>query len=307
MNVYETSFSGQISLRLLRKLQIASSKVHEKLGRNIFRPEDFDIVRVSIPVSGLDPAFNGYRSVQISDIHMGQWITAERLKGIVALVNEEKPDLVAFTGDSVSYEVDEIAEDLASNLAQLRSTDGSVGVLGNHDHWMGADKVREALVQGKIIDLNNAIHTIYREGEMLHLAGVDDIMLKKDRLDEVLKELPSSGPAIMLAHEPDFADISASTGRFALQLSGHSHGGQIAIPLIGTPVRLFMKYPMGMYRVGDMIQYTNRGLGTNEFWFRINCPPEITVFTLKALEGTAFKGKAGKSILGRKPKFGKIA
>lgn len=297
MTVYDTSLSGQVSLRLLRKLQLASSKAQERLGRNVFRPEDFDIVRISLPISGLDRSFDGYRIAHISDIHMGQWVTAERLNGIVDLVNREKPDLVAFTGDSVSYEVDEIAEDLSRGLARLRPKDAFVGVLGNHDHWMGARKVREILGQGKITDLNNAVHTIYRQGEMLHLAGVDDVMLKKDRLERVLHELPASGPAIMLAHEPDFADVSASSGRFCLQLSGHSHGGQIALPGIGTPVRLFMKYPMGMYRVKDMIQYTNRGLGTNEFWLRINCPPEITVFTLQAEELEFPRKVAGKPFL----------
>jgi len=303
MTVYETSFRGQISLRLLRKLQKASAKANESLGKNIFRPEDFDVVRLPLIIPGLDPAFEGYRIVHISDIHMGQWISAERLKGIVGLVNQERPDLIAFTGDSVSYEVDDVAEDLTSNLSGLRPADATVGVLGNHDHWMGAGKVREILAQSEIIGLDNAVHSICREGKMLHLAGVDDVMLKKDRLDLVLKKLPSSGPAIMLAHEPDFADVSASTNRFALQLSGHSHGGQIAFPRIGTPVGLFMKYPLGMYRVGNMIQYTNRGLGTNEFWLRINCPPEITVFTLIAQEKTGFKENLKASPFLRMPKL----
>ena len=100
----------------------------------------------------------------------------------------------------------------------------------------------------------------------------------------MLEKLPESGPAILLAHEPDFADISAATGRFSLQLSGHSHGGQMIIPGLGTPFRgsEFKKYPLGRYDVGDMVQYTNRGLGTNVFWIRINCPPEITMLNLQS-------------------------
>jgi hypothetical protein len=105
----------------------------------------------------------------------------------------------------------------------------------------------------------------------------------QQRLDLVLEKLSPGGLAVLLAHEPDFAEISAKTGRFCLQLSGHSHGGQLVLPKIGTPIRGFMfgKYPLGRYQVGDMVQYTNRGLGTNLIWSRINCPPEITVITLK--------------------------
>ncbi len=87
----------------------------------------------------------------------------------------------------------------------------------------------------------------------------------------------------MLAHEPDFADTTSQLEPFILQLSGHSHGGQIEIPKIGTPIRgkNFLKYPLGKYKVKNMIQYTSRGLGTNAFWFRINSSPEITKITLK--------------------------
>jgi len=107
-------------------------------------------------------------------------------------------------------------------------------------------------------------------------------------LDVVLAKLPPSGPAILLAHEPDFADVSATTGRFSLQISGHSHGGQLIFPGIGTLVRgpHAKKYPLGRYRIGEMVHYTSRGLGTNVFWIRINCPPEITVFTLASKEGS---------------------
>jgi len=99
----------------------------------------------------------------------------------------------------------------------------------------------------------------------------------------VLALLPDEGCAILLAHEPDYADISAPTGRFDLQLSGHSHGGQVILPFIGPPIlpSYSHKYPVGQYQVGSMIQYTNRGLGTVAPMVRFNCRPEITVFTLR--------------------------
>jgi hypothetical protein len=119
---------------------------------------------------------------------------------------------------------------------------------------------------------------------MLHIAGVDDVWEEHARLDMVLEQLPADGAAILLAHEPDFADESAATGRFDLQLSGHSHGGQVIYPFGGPPIlpTYAKKYPVGRYQVSGMIQYTNRGLGMIPPHVRFNCRPEITVFTLSA-------------------------
>ncbi|HYN87535.1 MAG TPA: hypothetical protein VER55_03345, partial [Ardenticatenaceae bacterium] len=102
--------------------------------------------------------------------------------------------------------------------------------------------------------------------------------------DRVLAHLPPDGAAILLAHEPDFADISAATGRFDLQLSGHSHGGQVIVPFAGPLIgpRYGQNYPVGRYQVGSMIQYTNRGIGMVAPLVRFNCRPEVTVFTLES-------------------------
>ena len=102
------------------------------------------------------------------------------------------------------------------------------------------------------------------------------------RLNDVIEELKDESAAILLAHEPDFADLSSKTGRFDLQLSGHSHGGQVVVPFYGPLVLPYLgqKYPSGLYQVGEMLQYTNRGVGMIEPAVRFNCPPEITVFHL---------------------------
>jgi predicted MPP superfamily phosphohydrolase len=203
---------------------------------------------------------------------------------VVDLINNQKPDAITITGDFVSYILEEVAEDLEVALKKLNPKEISIAVLGNHDHWMGADKIREILKKCNIIDASNDVYTLKRGEAQLHIAGVDSVMLNKHRLDLVIEKLPEEGPAILLAHEPDFADVSSSTGRFSLQISGHSHGGQFIIPGLGTFIRgpHFIKYPHGKYQVGDMVQYTSRGLGTNIFWFRINCDPEITIFKLKS-------------------------
>jgi len=180
--------------------------------------------------------------------------------------------------------VDEVEADLVNSLSHLRPKIVTFAVLGNHDHWMGSERVRHILRESNITDLSNYVYTLRRSEAVLHFAGIDDVMAHEDDLDRVLRKLPSSGPAVLLVHEPDFADVTAATGRFVLQLSGHSHGGQFVLPKIGPPFRgsHFKKYPLGKYQVEDMVLYTNRGLGTNTFWLRINCPPEITVLTLQA-------------------------
>ena len=272
-----------LTYRLRRGTQRMMSRYSKLVGQR-FNPGDFEVVKVKINIPGLSPLFQGYRIVHISDIHFGQWISADRLKGVVGLINQQEPDIVAITGDFVSYSGKNI-EDLIPVLKGIRARDTTVAVLGNHDYWLGAQRVRSILSESKIIELNNDIYTVTREGCALYIAGVDSTTLKKNQLDKVLQKLPPNGPAILLVHEPDFADISSETKRFSLQLSGHSHGGQFVIPKLGTPFRGdgFRKYPLGRYQVGEMVQYTNRGLGTNAFWIRINCAPEITVIDLQPL------------------------
>jgi len=272
-----------LTFRLRRGLQRIMSRYSKLVGQK-FNPGDFEVVKIKVNISGLSTPFQGYRIVHISDIHYGQWISADRLRGVIGLINLQEPDLVAITGDFVSYSGRKI-EELIPLFKGIRARDGTVAVLGNHDYWVGAERIRSILSESKIIELNNDVYKVTREGCALYIAGVDSSTLKKNQLDKVLQKLPPNGPAILLVHEPDFADSSAETKRFSLQLSGHSHGGQFVIPKLGTPFRGngFKKYPLGRYQVEEMVQYTNRGLGTNAFWIRINCAPEITVIDLQPL------------------------
>jgi len=215
---------------------------------------------------------------------MGHWISPERLGGVIDLINKQDPDIILITGDFVSYVFTEIREPLINAFKSLTPKDKTLAVLGNHDHWLGSEKVRSILQESNVLELANDVYTVSRNGTSLHIAGVDDVMVGADDLDQVLSKLPEDGPALLMAHEPDFADISAESGRFFLQISGHSHGGQIVIPGFGPIARgpYFLKYPIGLYQVKDMFQYTNRGIGTHVFRVRINCPPEITVIVLHA-------------------------
>lgn len=249
-------------------------------------PDLIEIKPVNLRLPRLSPAFDGYKIAQISDIHMGTGMTQERLERIVEMINDQQPDAVAVTGDFVTHgDISPHVPALMEPLSRLTPKDAAVAVLGNHDHWTRPDLIQRVIRDSGMVELSNDVFTIQRGGESLHFGGVDSYWERLDRVEDVVAKLPTDGAAILLAHEPDFADISAPTGRFDLQISGHSHGGQIVLPFLGAPVlpSLGRKYPAGQYQVGSMIQYTNRGVGTILPAVRFNCRPEITVFTLRSI------------------------
>ncbi|HJQ15039.1 MAG TPA: metallophosphoesterase [Anaerolineales bacterium] len=251
-------------------------------------PNLFTVETVHLKLPRLSRQFSGLRLAQISDIHMGGWMNPTRLQYVADLVLEEKPDVLLITGDFVIGHdpVDispQMVDDLIFGLSRLASSIPTFAVLGNHDYWTDVETVRQMLSTSGITELTNAVFTLKSGVETLHLCGVDDVWKGDVRLDHVIAQLPDESSAILLAHEPDFADTSAATGRFDLQLSGHTHGGQVVLPFIGPPILPYLgrKYPSGLYRVREMFQYTNRGVGMARLPLRINCPPEITIFVLE--------------------------
>lgn len=244
-----------------------------------------EITRPTLTLPRLAPEFDGYTVVHMGDIHLDDWKEPRRLEGIVRTVNEQRADLICMTGDFLSYTVRRPApERLTEALRDLKAPDGRVAVLGNHDYLADASVVRRCLRDSGVEELTNDVRTLRRGAAELHVAGIDDVLEGRSRLDLVLRKLPGSGAAILLAHEPDFADVSAATRRFDLQLSGHSHGGQVGIPFLRRLVLppLSQRYTSGLYEVGDMLQYTNRGLGFVKARLRLFCRPEITVLTLRS-------------------------
>lgn len=238
---------------------------------------------VPLKLPRLPKSFHDYRIAHISDIHMGGWMTRERLMEAVDLINLLRPDTIAITGDFVDRQSNSLMRDLIEPLSALKPIDLTVAVMGNHDYSFNVSAIRRVLQSAGILELRNNVHTLRRGSAELHLAGVDDIVRHRDCLDRILDRLPNDGAAILLAHEPDFADVSAPTGRFDLQISGHTHGGQIRLPLLGMPLlpSYGKRYPSGRYQVGDMIQYTNHGLGMIRPYVRFMARPEITMFILE--------------------------
>ena len=247
-------------------------------------PDMVEITQPELYLPRLHPAFDGYRIVQLSDIHMGSGTNRQRMESAVTRVNQLQADAIVFTGDFVTREIEPFVDDLRDTLRELKAKDGVFTVPGNHDYWTNINMIRRIWQDAGVIDLSNRHHTLQRGDAIMHLAGVDDYVVHLADVDKVVREMPSEGAAVLLAHEPDYADISAKTGRFDLQLSGHSHGGQVVIPGIGAPVlpRYGRKYYSGLYQVEGMWQYTNRGLGTIHPRVRFNCRPEITLMTLRS-------------------------
>ncbi len=245
-------------------------------------PNWIDVTQVPVVMPHLPPAFEGYRIVQITDVHADHWMTTDRLSRIVTLINQQKPDLVALTGDFVTFSAEKYGNHLTAFKA-LKPKDQVVAVLGNHDVWTNPQLVSQILRAAQVNVLANQVYLVQRGQATLAIGGVGDVWNGQDRLDQVIAQLPASGGAILLAHEPDFADVTALTGRFGLQLSGHSHGGQVVLPLMKLVLPLLgKKYPSGKYQVGQMTQYTSRGVGMASPRVRFNCRPEVTVLTLKS-------------------------
>ena len=254
----------------------------------LVEPGRVQVETVNLKLPRLARVFSGLRVVQISDIHMGGWMNLERFQYVAELIRAQKPDLLLLTGDFLighgfTEATQQSLQDIIDVLMPLAKTIPAFAVLGNHDYWTNAKAIRRMLISCGVINLTNTVFSLTRDGRNLHLCGVDYIWEGEVRLQDVTARLSDNDAAILLAHEPDFADTSAATKKFDLQVSGHSHGGQVVIPFFGAPVlpHLGRKYPSGLYQVEGMLQYTNRGVGMHRLAIRFNCPPEITVFILE--------------------------
>lgn len=237
-------------------------------------------VRVPLPIpSGLE----GFRIALLSDFHLYPHIQVEHIRRAVDLANRLKPDLALLTGDYVDSTASAVY-DLAPELARLDAKFGIYSILGNHDLWTDADLIRVELERQGLPVLVNRALTLNIGRERLVLAGLDDTWSGHPDLRVALAQAPSDLPTIVMMHEPDLADTLSLDGRVSLQLSGHSHGGQVRLPRRGAPVLPYLgsKYDAGLYRVRDMWVYTTRGVGVVGPPVRLNCRPEVTEITLIA-------------------------
>ena len=260
----------------------------------IREPNHPELVQVEMPLSRLPAAFDGFRIVQLSDFHYDEIFCIHPIRRAVEMVNQIHPDLVVLTGDfvTVSMFADYVdhkeeaawaADPCAKLLSQLQSRLGSLACMGNHDIDSDPHRITQALESHGITMLRNASRSIEQGGSRLWICGLDSTS-GRPRIELALQGVPKDEPVIVLMHEPDFATV-VKNYPVDLQLSGHSHGGQVWIPGIGAPWLPpgARNFPRGRYTVGQLPLYTNIGLGTIRAPVRVNCTPEVTLVTLRAM------------------------
>ncbi|MBL0392661.1 metallophosphoesterase [Ramlibacter monticola] len=240
------------------------------------------VVRVPVPIAGLAAPLDGFRIVQISDIHVGPTIKRDYLEAIVARVNALRPDLVAITGDLVDGSVQELASHVAP-LAQLKSRHGSFFVTGNHEYYSGVHGWMRELQRLGVRVLHNEHVVLHHDGADLVLAGVPDYgghhFDAQHRSDpaQAVQGAPAGAPRVLLAHQPRTAPAAAAAG-FDLQLSGHTHGGQFLPWTFLVPLQ--QPYTAGLHQLDRLWIYVSRGTG---YWGppkRIGAPSEIAELLL---------------------------
>ncbi|WP_299086724.1 metallophosphoesterase [uncultured Metabacillus sp.] len=247
-------------------------------------PALLDITKHSITHEKIPVAFDGFKIVQFSDTHLSDFFTLDRLETVVKKINELSPDLLFFTGDLMD-EPNQYTEinKIVPVLEKLHAPFGKYAVYGNHDHGgYGTDIYKNVIkMAGFILLQNEATNVTMLDGSKIGVAGIDDLMLGKPSYEGTLGNLNKDVFNILLAHEPDAA-LDAKRFHVDLQLSGHSHGGQIQLPFYGPLITppFASVYSEGMYEVDEIKLYVNRGLGTTRLPFRFLSVPEITQFTL---------------------------
>jgi uncharacterized protein len=255
-----------------------------------------EVVHREIAINGLAPDFDGMTVAQLSDIHLDEFTEPFLLRDAIDQINRAHPDLVLLTGDFVSAQVlpRKLTIDAAWQCGRLLSRIECAeryAIFGNHDVWAGEQHVGEALRSHGITVLRNSCLPVERGGKRMWLAGLDDPLDGKPDPDMAI---PASirniagEPVILMCHAPDFVDrlrLHSAGQAVSFVLSGHTHGGQIRLPLIGA-LHLppgGQKYVEGHFQFGKMQLYVNRGIGSVGVPFRFDCRPEITVFTLRAV------------------------
>ena len=238
-----------------------------------------DVVEVELEFPDLPPAFDGYRIAHLSDLHISAAARADRTAGVVRLVNECKPDLIAITGDFVDGTADRRSVDVAP-LADLRAPDGVVGCTGNHEYYSGWDVWRNVFPRYGIRILENERLLVRRDDQTLAILGENDPVSRDSDIHIAASMVPHWAFRILLAHRPTRLAEHAACG-VRLQLSGHTHGGA-ARGLDRFVARANEGHVRGIYREHGLTLYVNSGTGQwAGFPTRLGVPPEITLLTLK--------------------------
>ena len=277
-----------------RWLQLAGSTVFAApiaaAGYGTFiERKDYRVNELDFPVPNLHPDFDGFRIVQVSDLHVSPFLSPQDAARAVAMANELKPDLAVFSGDLITEYGDPL-DDALRELARFQGDYGTLASMGNHEQYVGcADYVAEQTARAGMIFLRNAATRIHRGNGTLNIAGVD-----YQRMGDGSTYLPGAeqlvvpGLAnILLSHNPDVFPTAVERG-FQAVLSGHTHGGQVNVEILHhniNPARFRTPYTSGLYRLGEGAQastcFVTNGVGTLGVPIRLGAPPEVVLLRLR--------------------------
>lgn len=240
-----------------------------------FEPRYPVLTSYDVALPNLPGELDGFRIVQLSDIHRRRITPDSVIRRAVELANSTNADVAALTGDFVGKDLDDI-DPCFEMLSELRTRLGSYAILGNHDHWLDADVVSRSIVSHGITLLNNANAKI---AENLYFVGIDDEWAGEPDVETAMLGLEEKVCCVMLSHIPEAIDLFE--GHSGLVLSGHTHGGQVKLPsLRWVPDANPTRYVEGWYRKDRMLMYVSRGVGMSILPLRFRCRPEVTLFVL---------------------------
>lgn len=261
----------------------------------LIEPNFPQLVPIDLRIAGLPAELEGLRIAQLSDFHYDEHFTVHPIRTAIEKLNQIKPEVIVLTGDFVTSPAfaenrqqarpgAAAAAPCARVLAALAPRLRTFAALGNHDVYTDPEEVTRALTTAGIRVLRNEAEPVIFNNRRLWFVGSDDAMEGSPDLARALRGIPGNEPVVLLLHEPDYADEVRRFPIINAQLSGHSHGGQVRVPFLGAPYlpEMGKKYPWGLRQLGSLLLYTNVGIGTIRVPVRWNCPPEITLFTLRS-------------------------
>lgn len=247
-------------------------------------PEMLTIKQYPLLHSKIPDSFENFTILQFSDTHLGFHYDMQSFERLVDTIHEENPDVIVFTGDLVDApQTYTFTPRLTQLLQELKAPFGKYWIYGNHDHGgYGTEKIKQVMTKGGFQLLQNQHDSIQKDGQEIVIAGLDDLMLGSPNIERTLRLVDPNTFTLLLVHEPDSADRYQSYP-VDVQLSGHSHGGQIQLPGFGYLVTPPMaeKYVEGHYILDSLDLFVSRGIGTTRLPYRFLCRPEVSVFHLK--------------------------
>lgn len=251
----------------------------------LIEPDWLSLTREEVACAKLPPGLDGLRIALLADFHFRPGSDESLLDSVVRAVAAEKPDLIALCGDYMNGDP-RVVEPLVERLGEMSAPHGVFAVMGNHDGWTGnPDIIRRQFEKAGIAFLINQHSLISLRGESLAVAGTDFVWRGKPDAAKTLAGISTGTPILALVHEPDYFDTMAAQRDITLQLSGHTHGGQCRVPLVGyipRKVSYGRNYHYGTYSRGNSRLFVTRGVGTTGIRVRFACPPELAVLTLRA-------------------------